>query len=178
MAGGRLVIVTGIMAAGKSTIAQALAERFPASAHVRGDHFRRSIVRGRHEMSPQPDDMALEQLRLRYRMALWSAEQYRRAGFTTVLQDTIIGPMLTEFVAMIDDRPFSLVVLAPEPGEVARREQQRGKKGYGSFSPEQLDAILRAETPRLGYWLDSTNLSIDETVDHIVANLDGDAMVS
>ena len=43
----RLVVITGIMASGKSTIAQALAERLPASAHVRGDHYRRSIVNGR-----------------------------------------------------------------------------------------------------------------------------------
>ncbi len=40
----RLIVITGIMAAGKSTFAQALAERFPASAHVRGDHYRRCIV--------------------------------------------------------------------------------------------------------------------------------------
>jgi adenylylsulfate kinase-like enzyme len=42
-----IYLVTGIMASGKSTIAQALAERLPRSAHVRGDTFRRFIVRGR-----------------------------------------------------------------------------------------------------------------------------------
>ena len=32
-----LFVITGVMAAGKSTIAQALAERLPNSVHLRGD---------------------------------------------------------------------------------------------------------------------------------------------
>jgi dephospho-CoA kinase len=37
----RLILVTGIMAAGKSTVAQLLAERLaPQSVHLRGDVFR------------------------------------------------------------------------------------------------------------------------------------------
>lgn len=47
-------LITGIQAAGKSTVAQALAERLPRSAHVRGDTFRRFIIGGRAEMSPEP----------------------------------------------------------------------------------------------------------------------------
>ncbi len=35
--------MTGISASGKSTVAQALAERLPRSAHVRGDTYRRMI---------------------------------------------------------------------------------------------------------------------------------------
>jgi adenylate kinase family enzyme len=45
-----IIVITGIQAAGKSTIAQALAERLPDSVHVRGDLFRRMIVNGRVEM--------------------------------------------------------------------------------------------------------------------------------
>jgi adenylylsulfate kinase-like enzyme len=40
-------LVTGIQAAGKSTVAQALAEKFERSVHVRGDLFRRMMVNGR-----------------------------------------------------------------------------------------------------------------------------------
>lgn len=165
------------MAAGKSTIAQALAERFPRSAHVRGDHYRRSIVGGRQEMSDEPTAEALDQLRLRYRMAISTAELYRQAGFTTVLQDVIIGPMLDEFVALVPHRPFSLIVLAPGPAEVVEREQHRPKTGYVGFTPEQLDSILRSSTRRVGYWLDSTGLTVDQTVDLVVANLDRAARI-
>lgn len=46
-----LFFLTGIMAAGKSSVAQALAGRFPQSVHLRGDIFRRMIVCGQTELS-------------------------------------------------------------------------------------------------------------------------------
>ncbi len=32
-----ILVITGLMAAGKSTVAQSLAQRLPSAAHVRGD---------------------------------------------------------------------------------------------------------------------------------------------
>ncbi|MFD0854673.1 AAA family ATPase, partial [Actinomadura adrarensis] len=49
-----VVLITGIQAAGKSTVAQSLAERLSRSVHVRGDVFRRMVVGGRADMSPDP----------------------------------------------------------------------------------------------------------------------------
>ncbi|MFG1708780.1 AAA family ATPase [Nonomuraea sp. M3C6] len=69
-----VVLITGISAAGKSTVAQALAERLPRSAHVRGDTFRRMVVGGRAEMTPEPSDEAMRQLHLRYRIAANAAD--------------------------------------------------------------------------------------------------------
>lgn len=60
-----IVVVTGAMAAGKSTVAQLIAERLPRAVHVRGDVFRRMVVSGRVEMGPDPEPEALVQLRLR-----------------------------------------------------------------------------------------------------------------
>jgi predicted kinase len=163
-----LIVVTGIMAAGKSTVAEALARRFPKSVHLRGDTFRRSIVAGREEMSTSPTDEAVRQLRLRYRLAAIVADEYVRAGFTTVVQDIIIGPMLGEFVAMIATRPLSLVVLSPSVEVVAQRETARSKTGYTSFTPSDLDDVLQLTTPRIGLWVDSSDMTVDETVDVIL----------
>lgn len=174
----RLIIVTGVMAAGKSTVAQALAQRFDRGVHLRGDQYRRAIVSGRHEMSSTPTPEALEQLRLRYRLAVTSAETYVEAGYTTVLQDTIIGPMLGDVVAMVGLRPLAVVVLAPDPEEVQRREHGRAKTGYTSFTPHQLDRILRTETPGIGYWLDTTELTVAQTVENISRELGTAALVA
>ncbi len=133
---------------------------------------------GREDMSADPSDRAIAQLRLRYQMALSAAEQYRQAGFTTIVQDVIIGPMLAEFVAMVEHRPSHWWSSHLNPSEVARREEGRAKTGYGAFTPDQLDAILRADTPRLGFWLDSTDLTVDQTVDQILANLDDAAEIA
>src|SRR5829696_5190120 len=110
---GRVIIVTGAKAAGKSTVADLLAERLPRSVHVRGDVFRRMVVNGRADMGPDASPEALAQLRLRYDLATTTADRYAAAGFTVVLQDVVIGPELAEFVDRIVTPDRYLVVLAP-----------------------------------------------------------------
>ena len=48
---------------------------------------------------------------------------------------------------------------------VAARESARAKTGYTAFAVAQLDAVLRNETARLGLWIDSSDLTPDETVE-------------
>lgn len=52
-------------AAGKSTVAEALAKRLDKCVHLRGDIFRKMIVSGREEMWERPSEEALSQLELR-----------------------------------------------------------------------------------------------------------------
>jgi hypothetical protein len=109
---GSVVVITGIMGAGKSTVAQLVAERLPRAAHVRGDTFRRMIVSGRAEMTPDAGPEAMAQLELRYRLGAMAADVYAAAGFTAVYQDIILGAHLATTVARIRARPLFLVVLA------------------------------------------------------------------
>ncbi len=167
-----LILITGIMAAGKSTVAQALAERLPKSVHLRGDLFRRMIVNGRAEMGFDLTEEALRQLHLRYHLAPLVAAQYLAAGFTVVYQDILIGAGLTEMLPAYAELPLHLVVLCPDPTAVAAREAARPKTGYGDPAEIALfDRVLRSDSPRLGLWIDSTELSVAETVDQILANL-------
>src|SRR5215475_11403827 len=100
-----VILVTGIQAAGKSAVAQALAQRLDRSVHVRGDLFRRMVVNGRVEMGPaNPPPEAVRQLKLRYQLASAAADSYAHAGFTVVLQDIIIGSHLTEVVSALRSR--------------------------------------------------------------------------
>jgi dephospho-CoA kinase len=128
--GHAIVLVTGIQAAGKSTIAQLLAQRLPRSVHVRGDVFRRMVISGRAEMTPAPTAEAIRQLKLRYRLAAQVSEAYFEAGFTAVTQDIILGEYLSEMVRLIRRRPLLVVVLAPSASTVAAREAARGKDAY------------------------------------------------
>lgn len=169
---GSIWLITGIMASGKSTVAQRLAERLPKSVHLRGDLFRRMIVNGRAEMTPEASNEAVDQLWLRYRLAATSADLYCRAGFTVVYQDVILGRVLTEVIELVRHLSLHVVVLCPSAEAVAQREAARDKRGYGIWMPEQLDAVLRSDTPRVGLWLDTSTLSVDETVDEILARRD------
>lgn len=165
---GSVYLITGIQAAGKSTVAQALAERLPRSAHIRGDAFRRFVVGGRAEMSADPTPAAVEQLRLRHRLAAATADGYAQAGFTAVLQDVVLGEHLPWTVEQIRTDPLYVVVLAPRPEAVAAREAGRAKNAYGAFTVSALDTVLRDATPRVGTWLDTSDLTVDETVQAIL----------
>ena len=176
MPSSRVIVLTGAMAAGKSTVASLLAERLPRSVHVRGDAFRKMVVNGRADMGPDASREALAQLRLRYDLATFAADRYAAAGFDVVLQDVVLGPELATFVDRIATPDRYLVVLAPSVAALERRERERVKIGYTGFSPADLDRVLREETPRLGYWLDSTHLSPAATVDVILANLPAAAL--
>ena len=164
-----VVLLTGIPAAGKSTVAQALAERLPRSAHVRGDVFRRMITGGRADMTPSPSAEALRQLRLRYALAASTADAYAAAGFTAILQDVMLGQELAHVAGLIRTRPLRVVVLAPSPQTVAHRDRGRHKTGYAEYPVEALDAGLREHTPRLGLWLDTSAQTPPETVGEILA---------
>jgi chloramphenicol 3-O-phosphotransferase len=174
-----MFLITGIPASGKSTVAQALAERLPRSAHVRGDGFRRMIVGGRAETLPGDGSgdlaaltgEALRQLRLRHSLAASSADAYAAAGFTPVLQDVILGDELARTIALLRTRPLHVVVLVPSPEVIAARAAGRdGRAGrtYGAWTPADLDRALRAGTPRIGLWLDTSRQTPQETVDAIL----------
>ncbi|GHE82107.1 hypothetical protein GCM10017786_11030 [Amycolatopsis deserti] len=173
-----IVLLTGIQAAGKSTVAQMLAERLPRSVHVRGDGFRRMIVNGRADMSPHPSAEAVRQLRLRHRLTASTCDAYFDAGFTVVAQDVVLAGHLGEMAGLIRRRPLLVVVLAPQPEAIAAREKGRGKTAYDGWAITQLDTVLRRDTPRLGLWLDTTDQSPADTVDEILARAWTEARVS
>lgn len=164
-----VVLVTGISASGKSTVSELLARRFDRGVHVKGDVFRRMVVSGRDERYVEGADEAWQQLRLRYRLGAETANAYHDAGFSVVVQDVVLGQVLAEYVALITARPLAVVVLAPRLEVVARREAARPKTAYRDEDEmASLERWLRADTPRIGLWIDNSDQSPDETVDEIV----------
>ena len=168
---GRVIVITGAMAAGKSTVADLLAIRLPRSVHIHGDMFRRMVVNGRADMTPNPSPDAIAQLNLRYDLAAMAADRYAEGGFDAIVQDVILGKDLADFVKRIASPDRYLVVLSPRVSALEWREEQRMKTGYVHFSPDALDAVLQRETALIGYWLDSSSQTPDETVQDILANL-------
>jgi hypothetical protein len=157
------------MAAGKSTVAPLLAASFAQGVHLEGDVFRRSIVSGRVEMTPDASPEALEQLRLRYRLAASVADTYFESGFTVVLEDVVAGPLLDEYRTMIRGRPCHVIVLLPSMEAIAARETGRRETAYKDWTVAHLYEGFASSTPRVGVWLDTSELTPDETVEAILA---------
>ncbi|SHG02953.1 AAA family ATPase [Streptoalloteichus hindustanus] len=171
MTSPHLIVITGISASGKTTVGRLLADSFSRGAFVEGDLVREMVRTGRVDMSPDPSDDALAQLRLRYRQSAALADSFHEAGFDTVVEDVIIGEELPGYLAALRTRPAHLVVLAPAPAAVVGREHGRDKDGYDIWSIEALDKVLREQTPRLGLWLDTSDMTPDAVVREILARL-------
>jgi chloramphenicol 3-O-phosphotransferase len=163
-----IYVITGVMAAGKSTVAEALAKRLPRCVHLPGDVFRTMIVNGREDMREAPSASALSQLDLRYRITAKAAQEYYDAGFTVVVEDNYLGEGLTRFVELLGDYLIYPIVLAPTMEIIAERERARANKGYSGYTVESLYRGFMETTPRIGLWLDTSDLIPEETADEIL----------
>lgn len=163
-----IYLITGVMASGKSTVAELLASKLEKAVHLRGDIFRRMIVSGREDMSFEPSEEALRQLYLRYQLAANAAKTYYENGFSVVLQDNYYGAELVYMMEQLKDYPVQLVVLCPKIEVVKEREKSRGKIGYTGFTVENLYSDFLKETPQFGFWLDSSEQSPEQSVNDIL----------
>lgn len=169
-----LFVISGVSAAGKSTVARLLAGRFAQSVCVAGDAVQPMVVSGRRDMRPGAGEAELRQLVLRYAAALAVASVYMKDGFDAVVEDVIIGPVLRDFLELVPVPEFHLIFLDPDAAAIQRRERDRNGTTYrpGRWSVGGLQALLRTETDRIGLWLDSTLLSPEQTVETILTELD------
>jgi hypothetical protein len=94
-----------------------------------------------------------------------------------ITQDVILGEHLADMTAMICGRPLLVIVLAPQPAAIAAREATRDKTAYSTWAVEQLDDVLRAQTPRLGLWLDTSSQTPAQTVDEILSRAWTEAVI-
>lgn len=161
-------LVIGIPGSGKSSVSRGLACRFPLAAHIEGDHLQELIVAGGHLPSPQEDLEADRQLLLRARNASVLARSFHAAGVVPVIDDVVVRRAHLEFYReQLKDLPLRLIVLAPSADVVARRVAERDKVLADDWS--FLDTAMRKELAGQGTWFDSSNLTLDETVDAVLA---------
>lgn len=166
-------MISGVPAAGKTTVGRRLAARLPKAVCVPGDAIRSMVVSGRADMVSDAGEAELAQLLLRYRGALAVAAVYLEAGFDAIVEDVIIGPVLREFLALVPVPELHLVFLDPDADALAERDKNRTKTAYSDerWDVHELRGVLRGHTSRLGLWLDSSRLTAEQTVDEILANL-------
>ncbi len=163
-----IFLISGIPGAGKTTVARRLAQTFPIAAHIEADEIQNLIVSGGLHPQQEPADEAARQYRLRTHNVSLLANSFADAGILPVIDDTVVQrERLADYLNELRTRPLRLVILAPTLEGALMRDQQRGYKQVGHIWGH-LDPILRREMPGRGLWLDTTNLTPEETVTAIL----------
>ena len=176
----KVVMITGMQAAGKTTVGSLLASHLTAPAAVfDGDIFYRMVKSGNVDYTPIPSPEALRQVRLRYATAGLVAQNYADNGFDFVYTDIVLGNDVTQWMESLRNVERHLIVLTPSTQVIAGRELARG--GGNSYRDWQepgmtLESAIRKmqemlqETPRRGLWINSDGQSPNETVEEILRN--------
>lgn len=164
------LIVTGMPAAGKSTVTRLVASALDRAARVDGDDVVRMIISGGVWALGEPADEAARQVDLCNRNVCSLARNFVAAGFTAVI-DWVIPDrrQLDLYRELLDPLPTSLVVLAPGSDACRARNRDRDLQQRWEFTGyEAMDASMRREFGDHGWWLDSSGLTAEETATMII----------
>jgi gluconate kinase len=166
------ILISGIPGSGKTSIARRVAAQFERAAHLEGDVISfQFIVTGLVPPQGPPLDEAQRQLTLRRKNTCLLADSFAEAGFTPVIDDVIVAPdVLDLYRSQLTTRPLRLVQLTPSLDVIERRDAGRHKQVFHLWS--HLHDDLHQSMPRVGYWLDNSELTESETVEAVIASLD------
>lgn len=173
-----IYVVVGPPAVGKSTTSRALAAQFPKSIHIPVDDLRNMVVSGLMLPSAVWSDELAQQVTLARTTVSLMALAYQKAGFAVVIDDFWDANHASDYQVLLDQMQatVSKVVLYPTQEQAHQRNLKRsGESLARSYIDEGIQIVYQQLTPALlqleqeGWFvIDSTALSVDEVVNHIL----------
>jgi len=164
------VIVSGMPAAGKSTITDLAARLLPRAAQLKADDVNRLVLSGRVGYLCQPADEALRQAELCNRNLCSMANNFVDYGFTVLMDQLVETRSELEFlIDLLAPRPVRLVTLAPGPDVCRQRNSMRDAEDQFDYDGyDELHENMRQRFSGIGWWFDTSALTPDETARRLV----------
>jgi len=107
---------------------------------------------------------------LRLRNSVLLAKSFSESGFTAIVDDIVHGNRFDQLVEDLQNESFYFIVLLRDL-EILKQEWRDMNSPFAE-SWDWIDEDLRENTPRVGLWLDTTNLTLTEVVEQILIHLE------
>lgn len=170
-----IFVITGTCGAGKTTVSTALMRRFELGLHIPIDDVISWVVSGAARPFGHAARETKRQFVLARQAARQTAELYADAGFAVAIDDIIRPPSVREhFERPLAPRQLYKVRLRPDVTVALARNATRPNKGFPAKVLEDVIHTVQVRQDSADYdaagWytLDSSHLTVGETVDHIL----------
>jgi chloramphenicol 3-O-phosphotransferase len=169
-----IFLITGTPGSGKSSVARALLQRFEFGLHLPVDDLREFVISGIAHPVPTWTEETGRQFRLARESTAITAKLYATNGFAVVIDDVISSEDVSSlFAPAFGEFDFHKILLQPRLGVALERSRTRTNK---NFDPRFLEEPIRQihawiskqELPHDWLKLDSSDLSLEQTVDAIL----------
>jgi adenylylsulfate kinase-like enzyme len=175
---GGVLLISGVPASGKTTVAKLVAALLPRSGLIHGDDIHNLVISGRQHPDGSPPEEVDLQMVLRDRNISVLADNLAEAGFLPVIDDVVVYmPRLERLLAGIRTRPLFIAMLAPDLDAIQQRDRDRPDKHVFNIW-SHLDALMRREMSGFGCWIDSTRLTPHQTAAAVMERVWSEGLVA